>query len=213
MSNCTIFDGFRAAGMTPEGAAAAIGNIAGESGMKPNIAQRGMTQLSDEAYTAAADAGMIDFVNDGVGYGLCQWTFPPRKKNLLAFARASGRSVGDEQVQVSFCVEELRRDWPELWEKLCTSHDLFQLTKEFCESYDNPAHPNVGTRYEFAQQALAAFAGRAVPASVPADLPAEPDEKSKAPEISGALAQLAAYLQTAEFREGFLKFLERSASK
>ena len=72
MSNRTIFDGFRASGMTPEGAAASVGNIAAESGMKPNIAQRGMTQLSDEAYTAAADAGSIDFVNDGVGYGLCQ---------------------------------------------------------------------------------------------------------------------------------------------
>ena len=209
MSNRTIFDGFRAAGMTPEGAAASVGNIAAESGMKPNIAQRGMTQLSDEAYTAAADAGRIDFVNDGVGYGLCQWTDPPRKANLLKFARASGRSVGDEAVQVAFCVEELRRDWPELWQKLCSSHDLYQLTDEFCRSFENPAQPNVGTRYEYAQQALAAF-GSDAPRE---DLPATSEGQPPAPDISGALAALAAYLQTEDFRNGFLKFLEGSASK
>ena len=209
MSNKTIFDGFCAAGMTPEGAAASVGNIAAESGMKPNIAQRGMTQLSDEAYTAAADAGSIDFANDGVGYGICQWTYPPRKANLLAFARASGRSVGDEPVQVAFCVEELRRDWPELWQKLCSSHDLYQLTDEFCRSYENPAHPNVGTRYEYAQQALAAF-GSDAPRE---DLPKAVEEKQTAPDISGALAALAAYLQTEDFRAGFLNFLEGSASK
>jgi len=52
-------------------------------------------------------------------------------------------------------------------------------------------------------------AARASPA-LPADSPAEAE---KAPDISGALAQLAAYLQTAEFRDGFIKFLERSASQ
>lgn len=52
-------------------------------------------------------------------------------------------------------------------------------------------------------------AARASPAPA-ADPPAE---TTKAPEISGALAQLAAYLQTAEFRENFIIFLERSASK
>jgi len=52
-------------------------------------------------------------------------------------------------------------------------------------------------------------AARASPAP-PAETPVETE---KAPDISGALAQLAAYLQTAEFREGFIKFLERSASK
>ena len=134
--------------------------------------------------------------------------YPPRKANLLAFARASGRSVGDEAAQVAFCVEELRRDWPELWQKLCSSHDLYQLTKEFCKSYENPAQPNVGTRYEFAQQALAAF-GSYAPRE---DLPAETEEPSPAPDISGALAALAAYLQTEDFRNGFLKFLERRES-
>ena len=52
-------------------------------------------------------------------------------------------------------------------------------------------------------------AARASPAP-PAETPAETE---KAPDISGALAQLAAYLQTEDFRAGFLKFLEGSASK
>jgi GH25 family lysozyme M1 (1,4-beta-N-acetylmuramidase) len=47
----------------------------------------------------------------------------------------------------------------------------------------------------------------------PEDLPAETEEPPPAPDISGALAALAAYLQTEDFRAGFLKFLEGSASK
>lgn len=72
MSNRTIYDTLRAAGLTAEGACALMGNMAAESTMKANIAQRGMTHMSDADYTAAADNGMIDFANDSVGYGLCQ---------------------------------------------------------------------------------------------------------------------------------------------
>lgn len=52
-------------------------------------------------------------------------------------------------------------------------------------------------------------AAQASPAP-PVDLAAE---TAKAPDISGALAALAAYLQTEDFRAGFLNFLEGSASK
>ena len=83
MTNKEIYNQFRDAGLTAEGACAVLGNMAAESGMKPNIAQRGMTTLSDEAYTASADNAIIDFVHDGVGYGLCQWTHPDRKRKLL----------------------------------------------------------------------------------------------------------------------------------
>lgn len=151
MTNKEIFDFYVRAGMTAEGACAMMGNFMAESSMKPNIAQRGMTKLSDEQYTAAADNGLLDFPRDQVGYGYAQWTFPQRKQNLLSFAKAKGTSIGDPLTQLEFSLKELKSDFRNLWNSLCTSRDMFQLTQAVCYDYENPAVKNVGTRYEFAQ--------------------------------------------------------------
>lgn len=151
MTNAEIFDFYTSQGMTAEGACAMMGNFMAESSMKPNIAQRGMTKLSDEQYTAAADNGLIDFAHDQVGYGYAQFTYPQRKANLLSFAKANGRSVGDALTQLRFTIKELKEDFHTIWADLCASHDLFQLTQMVCNVYENPAVKNVGTRYEFAK--------------------------------------------------------------
>ncbi len=150
MSSKTIFEALTAAGLTREGACALMGNMRAESGMKSNIAQRGMTTLSDEQYTASADNGLLDFVRDAVGYGLCQWTDPVRKAALLAFARNTGVSVGDEAMQVQFCLKELRESYGKVFAMLCGSHDLLACVQAVCVHYERPAHNNVGTRHEFA---------------------------------------------------------------
>ena len=140
-----------------------LGNMQAESGLHANIAQRGMTKLSDAQYTAAADNGLLDFARDSVGYGLCQWTYPARKAALLAFAREKGVSVGDEAMQVKYCLAELTTgggEYTDLWRQLCSSHDLFALTQAVCTKYERPAHNNVGTRYEYAL-AFAELAARA----------------------------------------------------
>lgn len=159
MSNKTIFDALVTAGMTVEGACGMMGNMAAESTMKPNIAQRGMTTMSDVEYTFAADNGSIDFANDSVGYGLCQWTYHTRKAALLAFCKARGVSVGDEQAQVAFCLQELQRDYPMLLLELKSSHDMHQCTADVCTTYERPAVNNIDARYQFAQQFFNEFCG------------------------------------------------------
>ena len=67
-----IYNILRAGGLSRAGALGMLGNMAAESSLIPNIAQRGMTNLSDETYTDRANKGTIDFVRDSVGYGLCQ---------------------------------------------------------------------------------------------------------------------------------------------
>lgn len=164
MSNKTIYDGLRSVGMTKEGACGLMGNMMAESGMKSNIAQRGMTSLSDAEYTNRADTGMLDFVHDSVGYGLCQWTYFSRKQGLLDSARRRGVSVGNETLQVDFCIAELKSEYPGLWKYLCESHDLFQSTQKVCYEFERPAVNNVGTRYQFAQEFFDEFAnGTPVP--------------------------------------------------
>ena len=146
MSEISILKLLVQGGMTPIAACAMGGNMYCESTLHSNIAQRGMTSLSDAEYTAAADAGTIDFVHDAVGYGLCQWTYYTRKQKLLEYARAYGTSVGDETMQVKFCLEELRTEYPSLWNYLQTAQGLYEAAARICKEYERPAVNNIQDR-------------------------------------------------------------------
>ncbi len=154
-----IFNMLTGVGMTDEGACGLMGNMQAESGMIPNIAQRGMTAMSDEAYTAAADNGGIDFAQDAVGYGLCQWTYHTRKAKLLAYAKSCGLSVGDPLMQVRFCIRELQSEYPMLFLKLCTSHDIDECADRVCDQYERPAINNYPERRRFARSCYSDFRG------------------------------------------------------
>jgi len=208
MSNKTIFDALVGAGMTVEGACGMLGNMAAESTMRPNIAQRGMTTMSDEEYTFAADNGSIDFANDSVGYGLCQWTYHTRKAALLAFAKSRGVSVGDGDMQTQFCIKELKEGYPDLWAMLCSSNDLLQCTERICTEFERPAVNNVDVRYNFAKQAFDYFTAQPQPAEKPPD--AEAANRQDPVELVTDL--LLSYLQTSEFREGFSEYVKNSCA-
>lgn len=166
MSAKTIYDRLRNHGMTVAGACAMLGNMQAESGLKANIAQRGMTALTDDEYTRQADSYAISqakFVHDGVGYGLCQWTYWSRKKALVEYAHDIGKSVGDEAMQVDFCVGELKASYANLWNFLCTTEDTYEATSRICTEYERPAVNNINTRYSFAQKFQAELADSAAP--------------------------------------------------
>ena len=152
MSTVSILTALVRGGMSPIGACAMGGNMMAESGMKSIIVQRGMTKLSDEEYTTAADSGAIDFASDGVGYGLCQWTYKTRKTKLIRLAMIAGLSVGDESLQTDFCLRELKTDFPALWLYLQTADDLREAAAKICREYERPAVNNIEVRYKYAQQ-------------------------------------------------------------
>jgi hypothetical protein len=128
-----------------------------ESTMKANIAQRGMTNLSDEEYTAAADNGMIDFAGDRVGYGLCQWTYGPRKAALLSYCRSNGKSVGDESAQIQFLLQELQ-SYPGVNSILRSSNNLKQCSDVVCIDFERPAVNNLDARYNYSLKFYNEFA-------------------------------------------------------
>ncbi len=155
MSARDIYAKLIAAGLTHEGACGLMGNMQAESTLKANIAQRGMTALSDEEYTKQTDSYPVSqarFVYDGVGYGLCQWTYWSRKNALLLFAQARSVSVGNEEMQVDFCVHELKNDYPGLWALLCSVTDVYTAASEVCTVYERPAVNNITVRAGFANQ-------------------------------------------------------------
>ena len=150
MSGMSIYGALVRAGMTAAGACGLMGNMQAESGMKSNIVQRGMTALSDGEYTRRADAGELDFIRDGAGYGLCQWTYRSRKQALLRFARECGVSVGDEGMQVEFCLSELCGEYPVLRRFLCETQDVRAAAERVCREYERPAVNNVDARAAYA---------------------------------------------------------------
>jgi len=68
--------------------------------------------MTDSSYTNAVDNGSYTrFASDSAGYGIAQWTSSGRKKNLLNFAKSSGKSIGDLEMQCAFLIKELNGDY------------------------------------------------------------------------------------------------------
>ena len=157
MSAQTIYFKLVEAGMSPVGACAMLGNMQAESALRSNNVQDGYG-YTDEGYTAKVDAGQLNFI-DSIGYGLCQWTYGPRKLKLLQFARSRGVSVGDEAMQVDFCVQELRSEYPKLWLYLCDCKGVEEATDRICAEYERPAVNNFQPRRDAANGFYMSFGG------------------------------------------------------
>ena len=108
-----IWDFLKNSGLNDFGTAGLMGNLYAESGLKAGNLQNTFEKslgMADDEYTAAVDAGTYsNFVHDGAGYGLAQWTWFTRKEKLLEYARAHGTSIGDCQMQLGFLVGELEQ--------------------------------------------------------------------------------------------------------
>ena len=93
------------------GATGLMGNLYAESGLRANNLQNSYEKklnITDEEYTRLVDDNAYpDFVKDKAGYGLAQWTFWSRKKALLEYAKAKGKSIGDLDMQLDFLWKEL----------------------------------------------------------------------------------------------------------
>ena len=176
MSNQSIYSALIRAGLTPEGACGLMGNFKAESAMRSNNVED-RSGITDEDYTIRVDNDpAYDFATDGgkhYGYGLAQWTLASRKRALLAFARSRGASIGDEAMQVQFCIKELQGSFNGVWTVLTTSHNLYECTAIVCKIYENPAVHNVNDRYGFAQAFLAEMKITAV--QKPTEKEARPD--------------------------------------
>lgn len=162
MSIQTIYVRLVRAGMSPVGACAMMGNMQAESAMRADNVQDGYG-YTDEDYTAKVDAGAIDFVGDQRGYGLCQWTYPARKRNLLAFSRSCGVSISNEDMQVDFCIKELQTEYASLWRYLTAATDIYEAAGRICREYERPAVNNVDVRAAAANEFYMSLSSMEVP--------------------------------------------------
>lgn len=138
-----IWDYLIGKGLSPAGAAGLMGNLYAESGLSPQNLQNTYEKklgYTDAAYTKAVDSGAYDnFIHDSAGYGLAQWTFWSRKQNLLNFAKAAGKSIGDLDMQLDFLFEELSTSYKSVLSTLKTATAVRTASDSVLLDFERPA--------------------------------------------------------------------------
>lgn len=120
-----------------------MGNLYGTSSLRPNNLQNikePVLGMNDAQYTAAVDNGSYkNFATDGAGYGLAQWSTKERKQGLLDYAKKTGRSIADLQVQMDYIWIELSRDYPSTLAKIKTATTVDGASTVFLMEYQRPS--------------------------------------------------------------------------
>ena len=93
-----------------------------------------------DSYTAAVDNGTYsNFVKDSAGYGLAQWTYWSRKQNMLEFARAAGKSIGDLEMQLDFLFKELSEGYKTVLAALKAATSVKAASDNVLLNFEKPA--------------------------------------------------------------------------
>ena len=160
-----IWNYLKSKGLSDWGVAGLMGNLYAESGLRPNNLQNtyeGKLGMADAEYTELVDKGVYtNFVRDSAGYGLAQWTYWSRKEALLAYAKASGKSIGDLEMQLEFLLKELSSYG--LLGKLKTVSTVLEASNVILLEFEKPASMNTAAtqikRAEYGQKYFDKYAG------------------------------------------------------
>lgn len=164
MSKQSIYQTLIQSGMTQAACFGTMGNAERESNLEAGRVQGDFSPFRtvSKSYVARVENGSISrtaFAKDGLGFGLCQWTFYSRKYALYDFWKASGKKLDDPEMQAEFIIKELSAGGyiitdkkstyygKELWSVLKECNDLYTCTKLVCEYYERPAVNNVDSRF------------------------------------------------------------------
>ena len=132
------------------GTASMMGNIYAESGLlSNNLENTGNTRLgmTDEEYCFAVDNGTYtNFVKDGLGWGICQWTWHTRKQNLLNYAKSRGASIGDLETQLEYLYKELSQDYPSVLKILKNATSVLEASNAVLLKFERPADQSVSVQ-------------------------------------------------------------------
>jgi len=129
-------------GLNDYGVAGLMGNLYAESGLRPDNLQNSyetILGMNDADYTNRVDKGLYsNFVHDGAGYGLAQWTYWSRKQGLLDFAKEAETSIGDLTTQLKFLRKELN-GYPRLLSVLKTATTVREASDAVLTQFERPA--------------------------------------------------------------------------
>lgn len=151
----TIYNLLRGYGLSEAGALGMLGNWECESNCEPYRVQGDYqpSRAISKAYVNAIETGVSDrerFATDQKGFGLAQWTYPQRKRNMWDLWKASIHRIDDVDFQVWFAYTELLKEYSELLQFLKTSEAIWDCTDRICREYERPAVNNIDARYQAA---------------------------------------------------------------
>lgn len=125
------------------GSAGLMGNLYAESGLVSNNLQNSYQKklgYTDAAYTEAVDSeSYTNFSRDKAGYGLAQWTYWSRKRDLLAYAKKTSRSIGDEAMQLEYLMAELQKSFKPVWRVLQSATSVKEASDIVLTKFERPA--------------------------------------------------------------------------
>lgn len=155
-----------AKGLTPYGVAGLMGNIDAESALISINLQdscQGRLKCNDETYVALVDSGVYtkeQFVYDHAGFGLCQWTYWTRKKALYEYAKSTGRSIGDLEMQLEYLFIELQKSFSKVLNVLKTATSVMEASDIVLMEFECPhnAESHKIKRASFGQKYYTLFA-------------------------------------------------------
>lgn len=146
-----------------------MGNWECESNCEPCRVQGDFQadRFQSREYARKVDNALVTddwFIRDGRGWGLAQFTFWTRKRDLLQFCRSRSISIANEEAQVDFAVMELKTQYKTLWADLCScvEEDLYKMVELVCKQYERPAYNNVQERANAAVTIRNELQGKAV---------------------------------------------------
>lgn len=152
-----IWKYLKTAGLSDQGVAGLMGNLYAESALSPTNLQNSFEKklgYTDATYTEAVDNGSYtNFIKDGAGYGLAQWTFYTRKAALLAFAQAKKQSVGNLEVQLDFLLHELKTSYSSVLTALERATDVAAASNTVLLKFERPADQGERVKQRRAQYA------------------------------------------------------------
>ena len=148
-------------GLTDAGAGGLMGNLQAESNMRSVVYENIYKPKfgSDQDYVDAVNNGTYTkFVDDGVGFGLAQWTFSSRKEALLELCEGK---IGDLNCQLKYLMIELKNDFEEILAMLKTSTDLYACTIKVMTDFERTGEYEVLNqfRYQLAKNIYNEFSG------------------------------------------------------
>ena len=119
-------------------------------------------KCNDETYVALVDSGVYtkeQFVYDQAGFGLCQWTYWTRKKALYEYAKSTGRSIGDLEMQLEYLFIELQKSFSKVLNVLKTATSVMEASNIVLMEFECPynAESHKIKRASFGQKYYALF--------------------------------------------------------
>lgn len=166
------------------GTAAIMGNLMAESSLNPANAT-GKNKTPN--YVQDADNGTIDFVHDGVAFGIVQWCYYSRKQVLYDMAKSRGTSVGDLNLQLEYLVSEMSKSYKTAWTAVTQATNIREASDVVMLRYEKPATTTEAAkqkRADYGKKFYDMFVGeKQEPSPAPAPVTPEPtpapSQKSK----------------------------------